>query len=133
MWLSTSISCLGVLLAPVAYAGTGVLYTWLHHREDQPVTAEQGAIGGAAAAATARFTTGLVQGVFSLLMSSVMYQNIASQIGPLPGGPSTGIPLIFGFGIFSGIVGGIVGACFGALLAAALGAMGGALAGAIFK
>jgi len=133
MWVSTAISGIGFVLAPIVYVGSGALYAWLHRREAQPVTAEQGAVGGAAVAATARFTTGLFQALTSLLVTGLLYQNIASQIGPIPGGIPGGTPFIIGFGIFSGVMGSILGTCFGSVFAAALGALGGSLTGALLK
>jgi hypothetical protein len=133
LWVTTAIGGLGFILAPIAYAGTGVLYSWLHGREDRPVSAEQGAMGGAATAFTARFIVGIIQAIFTVISTSMMLQTAASQIGPELGGAPETFPLVFGVGIFSGVIGGLIGTCMGSVLAAAMGALGGAISGAMFK
>lgn len=119
----------GVLLAPVVYAGTGALYVWLHRRAEQPVTAEQGAIGGAVAAFTARFAAGLVVALGSLLVGQVMIQMMGEARGlmPVPG------PLYWLINSLSSVVGGLLNACLGSVFAAALGGLGGALTSALLK
>ena len=74
MSASMLVSGLGFLLAPIVHTGTGALYAWLHRREETPVTAEQGALGGAAAAFTARFITGILIALISLLTSQIIFQ-----------------------------------------------------------
>ena len=126
---------IGLVLAPIVYAGTGALYTWLHHREEQPVTAEQGAIGGAAAAFTARFATGLLIAFGSLVLSNVMYQMMGDVFNSVPGAGPTPFPnpMFSIFGGLSSVIGGLFSACFGSIIAAALGALGGSLTGALLK
>jgi len=125
---------IGFLLAPFVHAGTGALYAWLHRREEQPVTAEQGAMGGAAAAFTARFITGLFIALASLIVTNIMYQSMGQVFGT-PNAPPTPFsdPGLIAFTSVFSIVGNLFAACFGSIIAAALGALGGALTGAMLK
>ncbi len=131
MGISMLTTGVGFLLAPLVHAGTGVLYAWLHRREEPPVTAEQGALGGAAAAFTARFVVGILMALGSLLVSSFMLQALGDVI-PSGGQPfASPMPSIFS-GV-SSVVGGLFGTCFGSVIAAALGALGGSITGALLK
>jgi hypothetical protein len=135
MGITMLTSGISLVLAPIVYAGTGALYAWLHRREDQPVSAEQGAIGGAAAAFTARFATGLLITLGSVLLSTVMYQMMGDVSNSVPNPGSMPFPAPIGsvIGGISSVIGGLFSACFGSVIAAALGALGGSLTGALLK
>lgn len=135
MGVSFLLGGIGLVLAPIAYAGTGALYAWLHRREEQPVTAEQGALGGAAAAFTARFAAGILVAIGSLLVSNLMMGTMTDIIANTPGGvsPTDFPPMISVFNNMTSVVGSLMGACFGSIIAAMFGALGGALTGAMLK
>jgi hypothetical protein len=134
MGTSMLIGGLSLILAPLAYAGTGALYTWLHRREEHPVSAEQGALGGAAAAFTARFITGILVAIGSLLVTNLMMGGMADILANTPGGVPTDLPPMFSvFNSLTSVFGSLIGACFGSVIAAMLGALGGALTGALLK
>ncbi len=111
----------GICLAPVLYAAIGVVYTYFHHRE-YPVTPDQGAVGGAAAAAAAR----LLSGVIGVLINAIAIYSFSSRV-PFFAGLGDGPPDALIFGIFSSAVGSLFGLCFGAVFAALIGALGGGL------
>ncbi|HNB51857.1 MAG TPA: hypothetical protein PK530_07935 [Anaerolineales bacterium] len=132
MGISFLMGGIGLVLAPIAYAGTGALYAWLHRREEQPVTAEQGALGGAAAAFTARFAAGILVAIGSLLVSNLMTGTITNIIGGTP--TATQYPFMYSvLNNMTSVMGSLMGACFGSVIAAMLGALGGALTGAMLK
>ncbi len=127
---------IGLVLAPLVHAGTGVLYAWLHRREDDSsLTVELGAFGGAAAAFTARFAAGLLMALGSLLVSSLVLQTMGDALGAVPntGAQPFTPPMASVFSGVSSVIGGLFSACFGSVIAAALGALGGALTGAMLK
>ncbi|GAB4581017.1 MAG: hypothetical protein Fur0022_37620 [Anaerolineales bacterium] len=132
MGISFLFAGLGLVLAFLAHSGTGVLYAWLHRREEPPVTPEQGAIGGAAAAFTARFAAGLVAAVGSLVFSNLMISTLTSSVPELSN-PANMPPVFLMMNSMTSVIGGVFGACFGAVVAAALGALGGAISGALLK
>lgn len=131
MGISALISFAGLILAPIAYAATGALYARLHHGEETPVTPEQGALGGAVTAFTARFLTGLFIAGVSLLVSQFMIGSMMQAMGE-PGAQNLP-PNISVFSSVTSVFGGLIGTCFGSVIAAAMGALGGALTGAILK
>lgn len=135
MGLSLLMGCVSWGLALVAYTGTGALYTWLHRREETPVSAEQGAIGGAAAAFTARLVTGIFVAIASLLVSNLFLGTMTDVLNAAPGvGTPPGFPPMFSvFNSLTSVFGSLFSACLGSIFAGMLGALGGAISGAVLK
>ena len=119
------ISCIGMIAAPVVHIGTGLLYAFLHRREGS-MTTEQGVLGGAAAAGTARFMTALFSIMLSVVVSAVMMRGFSAPNMPGMPGNYPFLPI----NTAASSIGGLIGGCFSTLLAAALGALGGLLPGA---
>jgi hypothetical protein len=123
---TTVIGCFGTILAPLVHIGVGILYAYLHRRE-APLAAEDGAIGGAASAGTARLISGLFATMTGLFLTPVLVSRLS---GPaIPGSPSDGFPFLL-IPTLVTAVGGLVGLCFAVAIAAAVGALGGALSSA---
>lgn len=129
--ISAILSIAGLILAPLTYAATGALYAYLHRREDAPVTPEQGALGGAVAAFTARFLTGMFIAGASLIVAQFMMGSLTNGLGD--SGISGVPPNITAISGVMNVFSSLVGTCFGAMIAAALGGLGGALTGAMLK
>lgn len=120
---TTVVGCFGAILAPLVHLGTGILYAYLHGRE-APLAAEDGAIGGAASAATARLISGLFATLTGLFLTPILVSRLT---GPTPPQFS---PSDFPFLVIPTLVtavGGLVGLCFAGVIAGAVGALGGAL------
>lgn len=118
------VGCFGIILAPLVHIGIGMFYAYLHGRE-APMAAEDGAIGGAASAATAR----LISGLFATLTGVFLTPILVSRLT----GPATPqfSPNDFPFLVIPTLVtavGGLVALCFAVVIAGAVGALGGALA-----
>ncbi|RPI27373.1 MAG: hypothetical protein EHM70_17925 [Chloroflexota bacterium] len=121
--------CIGTLLAPVVHAGTGALYSFLHWREED-ITAEIGALGGAASAGLARFASGAVSVLLTILVYPIfMNQIMQTAPGPMP--PE--LQPVLGFMTIGNMAGGLINTCTATFISAGLGAVGGALAAALFK
>lgn len=125
--LTTMTSCTGVILAPLAHAGTGILYAYFHRRE-APLAAEDGAIGGAASAATGRLIAGLIGTMVGFLIVPTIFSRLSGT--GMPQFSPNDVPILM-FPLLFSAVGSIIGLCFGALIAGAIGALGGAL-GSLF-
>jgi hypothetical protein len=117
-------SCASAVLAPLAHAGTGILYAYLHRREAL-LTAEDGAIGGAASAATSRLIAGFTGTVVGFLFIPTLFSRLSAN--GMPQFSPNDLP-VFMFPLLFSAAGSVIGLCFGALIAGAIGALGGALA-----
>lgn len=130
--ITTLISCLATLLTGAVYIGSGVLYAFLHNREDR-VAAESGALGGAASAALGSIASALASGFLSIFITPLIMNRLMQGVPGLPPGstPFDQIMPFIGLSTIFGMVGTLVGACFGAVIAAVLGALGGAVTAAL--
>lgn len=122
------VSCLCTMLVDGA---VGLLYAYLHSRE-APVSAGDGALGGAVSGGLGRLVSGLVGVLTSLLIVPALVSQTTSQI--LPGGvPSDLSGLVLGASVVGGVLGGAVGICVALAEGGVLGAIGGVIGGAVFK
>ncbi|NUM48924.1 MAG: hypothetical protein HUU38_29820 [Anaerolineales bacterium] len=133
MGVSILFSLISLVLTFFVHTGTGIFYAWLHRREDRPVSAEQGALGGAASAFTARFVAGLLTAAGALVVSNIMMTTLSNAGVPELAAPTNLPPMFLVANSLTTVVGSLFSACFGSIVAAALGALGGALTGAILK
>jgi len=118
-------SCVGFCLAPLAHSGTGLLYAYLHQRESH-LTMEEGALGGALAAGTARIVAGLFSMFISTMVSWFATRGLYQATAPsIPTDLAT-------VSLLSSILSSLPGLCFGVIIAAVLGGVGGLLGGSIF-
>ncbi len=122
------ISCLGIILAPFVHAGTGMLYAILHRREGN-LSHEEGTIGGAVSAGTARFLYGILNGILSLALYPILLSSFNQALPQIPPGSGLFSP----FAVLPSIAGGLINACFGTAIAAGIGALGGLLGSAIMQ
>jgi len=118
-------SCLGFCLAPLVHGGTGLLYAYLHQR-GRHLTMEEGALGGALAAGTARIVAGLFSMFASTLISWFATRGLYEATTPsIPTNMAT-------LSLLSSILSSLPGLCFGIIIAAVMGGIGGLLGGSTF-
>ncbi len=121
-------ACGGLLVSGLAYAGSGFLYSYLHHRQDE-LTTEQAMLGGTAVGAS----IGLVSAIIGTLLSLVtapMMQRTMQQLMPSGNMPPLALsPEMLSFSIVSALA----GMCIGGVIAALIGFLGGLIGGIVFK
>lgn len=132
--LSSAASLLGCCIFLLTGLGVGVIYVYLHNREEDAsaVAVKGGAVSGAVSYAAG----GIISGIISAIaLAPVMNELIASVLASpeFAGAGNDFVAQATG----AGIVGGVIGLCCWAVLAAvlgsALGAIGGVIGRAIFK
>ncbi len=121
-------ACVGMLVSVAAYAGSGFLYTYLHHRQDE-LTTEQAMIGGTAVGASIG-VAGVIINTLLFLVTQPMMQQTMQQL--IPSGNMPPQPFSPGMLSFS-IVGTLAGMCIGGVIAALVGFLGGLIGGIVFK
>lgn len=121
-------ACVGLLVIGVIYAGSGFLYTYLHHRQDE-LTTEQAMLGGAAVGVSIGLVDAIINTVL-LLVTRPMMQRTMQQLVP-PGNipPQALPPEMLSFPIVSTLA----GMCIGGIIAALIGFLGGLIGGVVFK
>jgi len=125
--LGAVIAGFSLLLSPALYIGMGILYTFLHHREEPPVTADQAALGGAVAAFVARFTSGIVGAALTIIGTAFMSRQLAATVPPGQELPFLGISML------STGIGSMFGICIGGLVGASVAAIAGAITAAVLE
>lgn len=122
--LSSSISALACVCGSALSIAVGAIYgLWIARA--QQAGPDEGAIGGAASAATAQTLGGLIQGALSLIILPLALQQSGAQAGQ----PFS--PAILGVSVISSGVGSLVSVCASALFGGVLGALGGVVGGAL--
>jgi len=125
---SILITGIGLCLAPLAYAGTGLLYAYLARREDGDPS-ETAIIGGAASAGLSR----ILSGIFSVTLSTVgttFWMGSNPLFGPSPGALRPNTILIT---LLTSMIFGLVNIFFAAMFAAFIGALGAAISSLFFN
>jgi hypothetical protein len=115
------VTCLCVFLVDV---GIGAFYSYLHSQE-APITASDGAIGGAATGAVTHFLNGIIGLGVNAFVMPILIRQTNPDISP-----EYVETLTQGAG---GLTGGILGLCMVLVIGGILGAIGGAVGGALFK
>ncbi len=123
-FLSSGMSALACVCGSLLSIAVGAIYgLWIARA--QQAGPDEGAIGGAASAATAQTLGGLVQSALSLTILPLALQQSGAQLGQ----PFS--PVILGVSVISSGVGSLIGVCASALFGGVLGALGGVIGGAI--
>lgn len=122
--LSSGMSVLACVCGSLLSVACGAVYgLWI--ARTQQAGPDEGAIGGAASAATAQTLGGLIQAALSLTILPLALQRAGAQIGQ----PYS--PAIVGVSLISSGVGSLISVCASALFGGVLGALGGVVGGAI--
>lgn len=122
--LSSGMSALACVCGSLLSVAVGAIYgLWI--ARGQQAGPDEGAVGGAASAATAQALGGLVQSALSLTILPLALQQTGAQLGQ----PFS--PAIIGVSVISSGVGSLISVCASALFGGVLGALGGVVGGAI--